>query len=220
MTFFDIFSNDKNNETKKIKYKIIIDNREKNSLVLSELVKLGFEIELKQLSIADYIVNDIAIERKTISDLQNSIINKRIFSQLNDLKQYTKSLMIIEGEQIDDKLFIHENALRGFLLNVALEYPTSIIFAKDEKDTARYISVLAKKTPNIESSLRESQKFKSNKERIQFILEGFPNIGPVKAKKLINKFKSLKEIINAKLDQLEPILGKNANNFKSLIDNI
>src|SRR3989344_8810775 len=94
MTFFNIFSKkqEKKNSEENKKAKIIIDNREKNSLVISELINLGTEIELKQLQIADYLVNDVAVERKTINDLQSSIINKRIFSQLKDLKQYRQNL--------------------------------------------------------------------------------------------------------------------------------
>ena len=65
---------------KKLKtIKIIIDHREKNSLVSSELHKKGYEIEFQQLKVADYLVNDIAIERKTVSDFKSSIINKRMF---------------------------------------------------------------------------------------------------------------------------------------------
>jgi len=48
--------------------KITIDYREKNSFVATHLLKLGFEIEFKELKVADYIVKDVAIERKTIQD--------------------------------------------------------------------------------------------------------------------------------------------------------
>ena len=48
--------------------KIIVDNRERNSLVPSELIKMEIPIEFQQLKVADYIINNTAIERKTISD--------------------------------------------------------------------------------------------------------------------------------------------------------
>ena len=60
---FNIFSEKKIKE--KIKPKILIDYREKNSLVPSILSK-DFEIEFKQLPVADYIINNTAIERKTL----------------------------------------------------------------------------------------------------------------------------------------------------------
>ena len=48
---FDIFSK-KYSKKSGEKIKIIADNREKNSLVISELISLGIDIELKHLKIA------------------------------------------------------------------------------------------------------------------------------------------------------------------------
>ena len=93
MAFLNIFSRKKDKEDKKIR--IIVDYREKNSLVISDLVNLKIEVEFKNLPIADYLINDIAIERKTISDFKSSIIDKRIFSQLKELRQYPKHLLIL-----------------------------------------------------------------------------------------------------------------------------
>ena len=207
MPFHNIFSKEK--ETIENKIKIIIDNREKQSLVASQLANLGFQIEFQQLKVGDYLVNDVAVERKTINDLKSSIINKRIIQQLQELKQYPKNILIVEGISNEDIYsgIIHENALRGFLLSVALEFQVPLIFTQNEEDTARYLSVLAKKSPKKDFSLRASKLFKSKEERLQFILEGFPNIGPVTAKKLISQFKSLKSIINASEEKLKPILG-------------
>ena len=65
-----------NNKAKKPKPKIIADYREKNSLVISELINLGVDVEIRELKVADYIVKDVAIERKTINDFVSSMINK------------------------------------------------------------------------------------------------------------------------------------------------
>jgi ERCC4-type nuclease len=201
--------------------KIIVDHREKNSLVVSELMKRGFEVEFKQLPVGDYLVRDVAIERKTISDLKSSIINKRIVQQLLELKQYPKHFLIVEGV-LDENMYdggIHENALRGFLLTVALEFQTPIIFTHNTQDTAKYISVLArKKEKTTEQSIRASKIFKTKEEQLQFILEGFPNVGPTKAKELLNKFSSLKNIFNADEKELEEVLGARTKEFKSLLE--
>lgn len=220
MTFFNIFSKKKVKEKEKLK--IIVDNREKNSLVISELMNLGFEIEYKQLPVADYLIGNIAIERKTISDLKFSIMNKRIISQLLELKQYSSHLLLIEGFLGEDIYSgqIHENALRGFLLAVGLEFGTPMIFTQDAKDTAKYLSVLARKKKSSEPSLRASKILLSEEEQAQFILEGFPNIGPVAAKKLLLKFKTLKNIFNASNEELEEILGKRTLEFRGLLEKI
>jgi ERCC4-type nuclease len=89
MAFLNIFS--KKPLERPPELKIIVDNREKSSLVLPELLSKNFKIEFRQLPVADYIINDIAIERKTLSDLKSYIINKRIIKQPLELKQYKKT---------------------------------------------------------------------------------------------------------------------------------
>jgi Fanconi anemia group M protein len=216
-SILNIFSSKKSPEEK---IKVLVDNRERNSLVPAFLEEHGFQTEFKQLPVADYIVRDIAIERKTVSDLKSSIINKRIFDQLLELKQYPKHLLLVEGI-LDEDLYnsgIHENALRGFLLSVALEYQTPMIFTHNEKDTAKYIYVLAKKEKSSDSPIRASKVFLSKEEQLQFILEGFPNVGPAKAKKLLEKFHSLKNIFNATEEELKEILGARAKDFRELLN--
>jgi ERCC4-type nuclease len=215
MTFLNIFSKTKNQEKT---ISITVDHREKNSLVISELSKLNIQADFKQLPVADYIIKDTAIERKTLSDFKSSIINKRIISQLLELKQYPKHLLILEGLDSTDPYSgqIHENAFRGFMLAVALEYQVPVIFTLNEKDTAKYISVLAKKPKPQETSIRPTKIFLNKKEQMQFILEGFPNIGPTTAKKLLKHFKTLSNIFTASQDQLKQIIGKKAEAFEIL----
>jgi len=200
------------------KQKILVDYREKNSLVASELISMGFEVEFRELKVADYLVNNVAIERKTISDFISSLINKRIIRQLQELQQYENRLLIIEGidEQelySDDSEGINANAIRGFLLSVTLRHKTSIILTKNYEDTAKYLAVLARKKEK-ESSLNVTKKSLNKKERLQFILEGFPGIGPKTAKKLLSRFGTLKNIANASIEELTEAIGKKADIFK------
>ncbi|MBS3084173.1 hypothetical protein J4423_05185 [Candidatus Pacearchaeota archaeon] len=218
MTFFNIFSNKKIKE--KERAKIIVDNREKNSLVISELIKRNQVVEFAQLPVADYIINNIAIERKTINDLKSSIINKRIFSQLNELKQYPNHLLILEGLENTGlyKGQIHENAFRGFLLSVALNFKTPIIYTLNEEDTAKYLSILATKKNKKTEPIRASKTLSSDKEQLQFILEGFPEIGPATTNKLMKEFENLKSIANSSKEQLEKIIGKKAEKIYNLFN--
>ena len=203
---------------------LVADNREKNSLVISELIKNNIGVELKHLEIADFLINNIAIERKTISDFLNSMINKRLFSQLENLKQYEKCFLIIEGIE-EQELYseenkgINPNAIRGFLLSIILEFGVQIIFTKIYENTAKFLIVLLKKQNKAtEASLNPKRKTKNIGEQKQFILEGFPGIGPKSAKKLLKKFKSIKNIINAGGNELKDILGKKADSFKKLVE--
>jgi len=214
----DIFQKKKTKE--KPKPKIIVDYREKNSLVISKLINLGIEIEFRQLKVADYIVKDVAIERKTINDFVSSMINKRLFNQIQELQQYKNKLLLVEGidEQelySDDEVGVNGNAIRGFLLSILLKYNIPIIFTKNYEDTAKFISVLSKKQTK-ELALKAKKRILNKKEQLQFIIESFPGIGPITAKKLLAKFKTIQNIINASEQELKETIGKKAEVVKRL----
>lgn len=218
MSFLNIFS--KSGKEKKAPAlqiaKVIIDNRERSSLVPSILASLGIKFEFSQLPVADYLVGNMAIERKSLPDFVSSMISKRLESQLPELKQYPECLLMIEGN-ICDAEFQNKNALRGFLLSIALKHRVPIIFTQDTEETAVYIALLAKKQSHV-PSIRASKIPFTREEQIQFILEGFPHIGPKTAKKLIKKFSSIKGIINSSESELKEILGSRVPNFKALIE--
>ena len=229
---FSIFS--RRQTPKKEKPRIIIDYREKNSLIPSELIELGLEIEFKNLKVADYLVKGVAIERKTVSDFVSSMINRRLIKQLEELTQYKDNLLIVEGldEQelytdspegmLDRKPAggfqgMHPNAIRGFLLSILLKYRVPIIFTKNYEDTAKFLSVLSKRKPN-ELPLNVKKKALNKKEQLQFIIEGFPGVGPKTAKKLLKKFKTIKKIINTSKENLKEVIGKKAEIMEKIID--
>lgn len=214
--FHTIFSKKKT----KLKEKplIVADNREKNSLVIAELIARDIDVDFKQLAIGDYLIGEVVVERKTISDFISSMLNKRLFTQLENLKQHEKSLLIIEGYQDLDlsESGLHENALKGLILSICLEQRIPIIFTKDSQDTAIFFSLIAKKKKT-EFSLRSKLQM-TDQERLQFIIEGFPNIGPVTAKTLLEKYKTLKGIINAPEEEIKSLLGKKAEMLLMLIN--
>jgi len=198
--------------------KIIIDNRERNSLVPSELIKMEIPVEFQQLKVADYIINNIAIERKTISDFVNSMINKRLFKQLEEMSQYPQQLLLIEGSQEElEKTGINSNAIRGFLLTITIKFKVPVIFTKDQEETATYLKILwnKKETP---MSFNVSKRNLSPDERLSFILEGFPNIGPKKSEELLKEFKTIRNVLNAPEENLKKFLGKRASEFKEICE--
>jgi len=211
MNFYNIF--EKKDSKKEIEEKIIIDFRENNSLVPSELITLGIKIETRELKIGDYQIKNIIVERKTILDLISSLIDKRIFKQLEEIKKYPNYLLIIEGNFEN----LENNRIKGFLISCALKYKVPIIFSKNERDTANYLRLLLNKKEKV-FSLKEYRRASTPNQELEYVLESFPKIGPVTSKKLLNKFKSLKNIFNSSEKGLEEILGKNVNLFLELIN--
>lgn len=221
----NIFS--KNVEPKKEiqnKFPIIVDTREKQSLVYSILVGKNANVKFEKLDIGDYLVGDIVIERKTFKDFQASIIDKRLMKQLIELKKYPKSFLLLEGflYNFSDSI-INENAIRGMILSCALDFGILIIYSQNEEDSAKLLLVLAKRLekPEKENSLRFKKTEMSFEEQKQFILEGFPGVGPTTAKALLEKYKTLEKIFNCskeKLAKIELFDEKKLDNFKRLLE--
>ncbi|HEB47241.1 MAG TPA: RNA helicase, partial [Candidatus Pacearchaeota archaeon] len=111
----------------------------------------------------------------------------------------------------------HPNSVRGFLLSILLKYKVPIIFTKNYQDTAKFLSVLSRKKPR-EIPLNVNKKNLSKKERVQFIIEGFPGIGPKTAIKLLKKFRTVKNIVNAPESELREVIGKKSEIVKKIIE--
>jgi len=203
--------------------RLIVDTREKNSLVISELIaKKEAEIEFRQLEIGDYLVGGTVIERKTFSDFISSMLSKRLIQQLKNMQSYNKRLLILEGkdfEELEARSYkLNSNAIRGMLLSISLDYQTPIIFTKDSEETAKYLILLAKKQLKGKTEFTlHSRKPQTPGEQKQYIVEAFPNVGPKNARILLKKFKTIKNIVNASKEELEKEIGKKSESF-SIVD--
>lgn len=200
---------------------IIIDTREKQSLITANLIEQKANIKHELLEIGDYLINNTIIERKTFSDFISSITDKRLASQLKEMKKYPKQFLILENFDYNYSQFnIYENAIRGMMLSIVTDFQIPIIYTKNENDTARFLILIARRQKKIkqEYSLRQTKTKTTTEQQKQFILEGFPGVGPSIAKKLIKEFNSLKNIFNANEDELKKIFDKNkVKKFKDLL---
>lgn len=214
--------------------KIVADYREDKEII-RELSK-NSDIKLKQLISADYVIqsNDkegneqtIGIERKTLNDFLNSIIDKRLIVQLMQLKEnFNVPLLIIEGnENIYSLRNFHPNAIRGMLASIAIDYQIPILQTKNYRDTASLIRIIAQRLekPKKLISFLNKRKPLTQKQQQEYIVEALPKIGPITAKFLLSKFKSVKGIINASeedLQTVEKIGPKKAKEIKKIIEDL
>ncbi|HLC62706.1 MAG TPA: ERCC4 domain-containing protein [Candidatus Nanoarchaeia archaeon] len=197
---------------------LIIDHREKQLIL--ELEKRKMPIKVKQLALADIIITgmdynqqqvSIAIERKTQEDFLSSIIDKRILTQLIEIKEHFQQyFLIIEGQ---DNFYqirnFHPNAIRGMLLAIALDLQIPIIQTRSIGDTAALIETLTKRLekPKKPISLLSKRKPLTLKEQQEYLIESLPGIGVLTAKSLLSHFKSVSSIILASEKQLQEVPG-------------
>ncbi len=197
---------------------IIIDNRELRSGLAKELFKRGVDFIAKQLSIGDYIIGDVCIERKSAKDFYDSIIDKRIFSQMRSLKSnYDKRIIIVEGNGCERN--IHPNAVKGLIASIIIDYKVPIIFCEDEKETADFLQIIEKRVEKNVATISDNKKPKNELEIAKNMLSLLPGIGLKTADKIINHFKSIKNSLLASEAELSIVIGeKSAKSVKGFID--
>ncbi|RDD52380.1 hypothetical protein BA065_02015 [Nanoarchaeota archaeon NZ13-N] len=198
---------------------IIADYKEKDSGVLQTLAERDIIIRLENLEVGDYIIGDFVIERKTILDFISSIADGRLYDQLNKLRD-KNAILILEGEEED--IFItpelSPNYIRSLLLKIILEYRVPIIKTKNFIETSNYLYILAKsiyKKPLIPQAVKEDDP-----DRIrENILKQIPGIGDTLARNLLERFKTIKNIVLAKKVELANIIGESkADRLKKIFE--
>ncbi len=208
-----------------IKPMIYVDHREAKSGVIRELSKLNVEIETTTLTVADYqISQEVAVERKSTQDFVTSVIDKRLYKQAKELvENFQKPVIILEGENLY-ACGLHPNAIRGALASLAVDFGIPIIPTRSPEDTGAMLYRLAlreQEDNSKEIQLRTEKKPLSQWEQQIYIIESLPNVGPVTARKLLEEFLTVKNVINASKNDLKKIDGigdKIAEKIKEVVD--
>ena len=139
---------------------IVLDNRESNS-TLPALIKLnGHDIKFEHLRYGDIKISDrVLIERKSSRDFIDSIIDGRILKQAKGLfSSAIRPLLIVESMESDR---IHPNAVMGAMAWITLDLGLPVLMTKSIEETARFVSVAAKREAKILKLLLD--KFSVNK---------------------------------------------------------
>ncbi len=199
-------------EPKKSKVIIAVDHREYRSSVVRRLARKGVAVAAKQLDVADYVLSSrIGVERKQVDDFLNSLINGKLFRQVQQLRQaYARPLMIIEGTGLLTKRNINHHAIFGSFISIIVDYGVSIITTENAADTADLLYVTAKREQrkkNKDVAIRGDKPVLSPSQQQQFIVEGFPQVSSVIAKRLLYHFGNIRSIVNASEQELQEVNG-------------
>ncbi len=192
-------------ESKKEKLKVLVDLRERNLELLEALKKHGIEPEFAQLPVGDYIISDrIAVERKTFRDLQSSIINSRLFDQLDRLSaSYPKPFLIIEGS--DEEFALAPNVLLGTIVSAFVDHGVEVIRSSSPEETAELIAKIAE---HEKEEKREEPRAVGMKRAYtlaqwqMLVLRSLPGVGNKLARSLLGHFGSIRNIAMAKPEEL------------------
>jgi len=204
--------------------KIFVDNHETS--VLDELKNFDCTAEKKHLVLGDFVLSDrVVVERKTASDFLSSIIDQRLFKQLNELKQnFEKPILLIEGNDINREDRVNQNVIRGALASIALDYSIPILWTQNINETAGLIYWIARREQLDEKrtvAVRGKKKARSLKESQEFLVAGLPGISTIRAKEILKYFGSPIKFFSADekdLVQVKKLGPKTAKNIKKILD--
>ena len=195
--------------------KVIVDTREPET-ILGELRRLKVRVHEESLSVADYVVsNRIGIERKTGMDFVSSIIDGRLFEQLERLSSaYQAPVLVLE----DFKSGFERDGMRPASIYGAMAFVTQnlripIVPTIDLLGSAIFISRLAYREQIDNRSpilTRKAPKEMTLRERQIFFLEGLERTGARVAERLLEEFRSPMEVFKA-IERTQIILTKTGN---------
>ena len=208
--------------------KIVVDFREAKSGVANVLDKLGVEVIFTMLEIGDYVVSDrLAVERKRTDDFVNSLVDgkRNLFAQLSDLTRvYEKPVLIIEGTELFTSRQINPNAIYGSLVSIAIDFGVSLLYSRDEEETAAILKMLAKRE-QMENKREVNPHGKKSTstlaEQQEYLVSSIADIGPKAARNLLLHFGSVEAIMKANIRELKKVklVGpKRATKIRELIE--
>lgn len=204
---------------------IIADTREGE--LLRNLIPLDAEVRKEQLQVGDFVLSErVGVERKRVEDFLQSILDQRLFRQLENLaSSYECPILIIEGNP--ELLFlernIHKNTIRGVLSAIAIDYKIPIIWTQNPHETAKQLFWIANREQILEKrdiQVRSCKKSQTLQDMQEFLVAGLPGINSKRAKKLLDHFRTPEKVFRATEKQLLKVDGfgeKTIRKMKSIL---
>ncbi len=191
------------------KVTIAVDHRE-DELFDELFKKMGAEVDRRVLDVGDFLCSSrLVIERKTRSDFEQSIIDGRLFSQLQNLiANYERVVILVEG--VSDEARVSRNALLGAYASIISDFGASLMFTRDKDGTADLIFHLAK---HEQLSRKQSMRIYAKRrtftpsQTARSIVESLPMVGPKSAKALLKHFGTVEALAKAQERDIAAVPG-------------
>jgi ERCC4-type nuclease len=206
---------------------LIIDDRERSNFykcVVDRAAKFNVPIKNQRIEVGDYVIGKVCFEVKSSTDFLASVINKRIWTQLDNMDRcFEKNFLVIHGtvdEAMDymdytndrtprkAKIQILTNKFHGAIGRIRLDYDTNIIWTSKCKDAANQLVTLAKMAPVERSVITPSipRRISTGDLRVD-MLSLVKGVSAKKAKQLLKEFGSIMEIGEHDINSISKMEG-------------
>ncbi|KAG1143281.1 hypothetical protein G6F37_006756 [Rhizopus arrhizus] len=206
---------------------ITVDMREFRNVLPPILYARGIKIEPCTLQVGDYILSpEMCVERKSISDLIQSLNSGRLYTQCESMSLYYKiPILLIEFDQsksftlqgvsdLRDNIRLQD--ITSKLVVLTLTFPKlRIIWSSSPHETASIFEDLkkAEEEPNSEKAASIGAEEGESGETIhnmtpQDVLRSMPGINSSNYKLIINKVNNLEELAKMSSREISKIIGE------------
>ena len=197
------------------KVQIVVDDRERPSGVIEELEKaLAVVVKIEHLPVSGYCVDGaVLVERKSAADFAQSLIDGHLFGQAGRMSSSAlRPAYIVEGTSAEwAGLGVSREALQGALVTLTLIFDVPVFRSLDPAESARLIfyigSQLVRQRDPGYAPYRQA-KAKRKKTRQLRILQSLPGVGADRAKKLLERFKTVRACFTASPTELSEVVGR------------
>ncbi|MEM4717922.1 MAG: ERCC4 domain-containing protein [Desulfurococcaceae archaeon] len=203
---------------------IIIDSREdsKHPEFKNIITREGLKVSVQDLPAGDFLIlaplgkQSLLVERKAVNDFANSIRDNRIWDQSKLLKEAAlidghRPVILIEGD-LEDLIKYREWRIQSVLRvidTLVLDMNIPVLYTPNTEASLSWIIAKAKSLGKTEEKrvvrMRVERKPMTLNERILYVAEGL--IGPLLARRLLERFKTLRAIANASVYELMSVEG-------------
>jgi DNA excision repair protein ERCC-4 len=193
---------------------ILADDRERPSGVVEELEKLsGLAVKIEHLTVGDYCIDGaVLIERKSAADFAQSLIDGRLFSQARQMANSPlRTAYILEGSSAEWLgLGVSREAMQGALVTLMLIFDIPVFRSSGPAESARLIFYIGSQLARLrdpEHVPYRQAKLKRKKSRQLRVLQGLPGIGRDRARRLLERFKTVRACFSASKTELMKVEG-------------
>jgi DNA excision repair protein ERCC-4 len=203
---------------------IVIDSREdsKHPEFRRAFISSGLRVAVRALPAGDFLLlassgkKPLLVERKTVTDLGNSIRDNRVWDQAKRLaeaavKDDYQPFLVVEGwiGVLEKYRGWHIQSVLRVLDSLMLDFKIPVLNTPNKQATIRWLIAKAKSLGKTEEKkiyrLRVERKPMGLNERILYVAESI--VGPTLARKLLKEFKTLRNIANASIKELMVVEG-------------
>jgi len=204
---------------------VVIDDREPQEFAALFTRGGADHVSVRRLPVGDFVVNNRWVfERKTLPDLCQSLVDGRLFRQAERMANASAyPVLILQGGAYDlEQNHVTRAAIQGALITISVFFHIPILRALDMAEVVRLIQYTVVQDGRFCRNVvhRGGTRPKRKTARQLYVLQGLPGIGRCKAIRLLERFGSIQNVMNASAEALAEVEGigeKSARCIRDLI---